>query len=126
MSDLYEALSNQYVYSENSMAKKARCFEVNVRDGHTTKSRIIPAQSKAELLNRLDIPENEKLMGITHLGHHPFQAAPDEDDRYVKFHGTVKGREVEVHPDHQGYGYLQQHFPDQVKDVETYLKEQYD
>jgi hypothetical protein len=106
-------------------ATKARFFEVTVRDGHGQSNRIVPAFSKEDLLSNLDIPSNEKLLGIEHLKHHVVKATPNEDEDAVEFVAKVRGVEVRVNPSDQGYGYLRQQFPKQVKNVEDYIDHKY-
>jgi hypothetical protein len=101
-------------------AKKARFFEVTIRDGHQPRTRVVPAFSKGDLLGRLHLPRNEKLLRTNHLDHHEVEAYPNGDDD-VAFVATVRGEEIHYSPGDQGYDYLRQQFSSQVRKVEDFL-----
>lgn len=106
-------------------AKKARFYEVTIRDGHEPYKRFIPAQSKSDLLNNIVIPKNEKLLGVKHLNHHAVEAVPDDESETASFTVNIAGKEMRVGQNDQGYNYLRQQFPDQVKNVEKYFADKY-
>lgn len=105
-------------------AKKARFFEVTIRDGHQPYKRVIPAFSKGDLLEKLHVPRNEKLLGTDHLKHHEVEAYPN-DDGDVAFATTILGEEIHFGPNDQGYEYLRQQFSRQVRKVEDFLASKY-
>lgn len=106
-------------------AKKARFFEVTIRDGHQPYKRIVPAFSKGDLLEKLHVPSNERLLGTVHLNHHVVEAYPN-DDGDVAFVTTILGKEIHFGPHDQGYEYLRQQFSRQVGKVEGFLASKYD
>lgn len=106
-------------------AKKARFFAVEARNGHGSYSFIVPAQSREDLLNKLSIPGNEVLLGVTHLKHHEVDAVPDEDSSGVEFRADVNGQPCIFTAGQQGHEYLTQQFPKKVKAVEDYYRERY-
>lgn len=106
-------------------AKKARFYEVEARDGHGPYKMIIPASSKDDLMNNLNLPANEKLLGVKHLGFRPVDAMPDEDRGAVEFVAEVGGVPVVIGQGCQGHEYLKQQFPSKVKEVVGYYEEKY-
>lgn len=108
------------------MAKKARFFKVRLRDGHGEDDVIFPAQSKASLLNNLEIPDTVKLISTIHMGWREVTAVPNDDMDGVDFKVNGKGRELTVSTGDLGHDYLTQQFPDQVKAVHDHLNEYHD
>lgn len=103
------------------MAKKARCFEVTLRDGHGIKTSTLPAQSKLDLLNRLKVPNTVKLIDVKHIGWRDVAAEPNDDLNGVNFKITGANSEITISHGDIGHDYLTQQIPDQVKNVHEYL-----
>ncbi|MCD0494596.1 hypothetical protein LQD23_20165 [Chromobacterium violaceum] len=98
--------------------KKARCFSVILRNGHGTYELTIPAQSKSDLGNMLNVPDNEKLISIKYLGFHSFSATPDPETDTVRFESSVGGKDICVAVGSLGYHHLRQLLADDVRAID--------
>jgi hypothetical protein len=97
------------------MAKKARFFEVTLKDGHKEEKIIRPAQRGSDLKKAME-NQHVKVVKIKSLNFQKVSAKPDEDDR-VMFCAQIDGASVNIYEGEQGFDYLTQQFPEKVEQV---------
>jgi hypothetical protein len=102
------------------MAKKARIFEVTLRNGHGIWKETHPAQSEADLRNSLNIAPDVKLLSIVYVGWHVFDVQVNDEYHDLEFKTTVKDEEILFPKDSLGYDYLRRQFPKQAKEIDNF------
>ena len=105
------------------MAEKVRLYEVTSINGHGRKNTDIHlAPSKVILQDKLTT--DDVRVEVKFLGWGTVTARPNDCDEAIFQIKIESNKNIEVHGNQVGYGYLKQQCPTQFKMVENYLNEQ--
>ncbi|QJD68040.1 hypothetical protein HG421_10165 [Xanthomonas campestris pv. badrii] len=105
------------------MSKKSRFYEVTYRDGHGDHPTLFPAQSEADLSQKLKFPRTVKHVETRHAGWLPVAVEANEHLDGVEFRVTHKGTETTISKDSLGYDHLIKLFAKDVAVLQRDLDE---